>query len=342
MNELQDLTALIRANTPLIVIETQDEGRVVDLFRQALGQVWRALFRWSITEGLRRLDMDREDDAVGPPDASAALQAIKQAEQRGIYLLFDFHPYLGYASSQRQLRDILQRRHTLLHVVVLVGADSGRVETGGVEPFARALSAADARDPDVLLAWEMNGEPLTPDHGFPLHAVVPGRYAVDSVKWLAEIRLQEEPFRGFFQEEHYRFRGEAAQLNGLHDIGAFAARELEILVQHPLHLREIGLHRFGVGILRHHRKLKPHACQRRLQVVADAREHIGALLHEAVDPFAHLDERGGGLAHFGRTARLEVGDRSPLAERFRRRREPLDRSDLVAQEQHRDRDQHKR
>ena len=42
--------------------------------------------------------------------------------QRGIYLLFDFHPYLGYASSQRQLRDILQRRHTLPHVVVLVGA----------------------------------------------------------------------------------------------------------------------------------------------------------------------------------------------------------------------------
>ena len=122
MNELQDLTALIRANTPLIVIETQDEARVVDLFRQALGQVWRALFRWSITEGLRRLDMDREDDAVGPPDASAALQAIKQAEQRGIYLLLDFHPYLGYASSQRQLRDILQRRHSLPHVVVLVGA----------------------------------------------------------------------------------------------------------------------------------------------------------------------------------------------------------------------------
>ena len=122
MNELQDLTALIRANTPLIVVETQDEARVVELFRQALGQVWRALFRWSITEGLRRLDMDREDDAVGPPDASAALQAIKQAEQRGIYLLLDFHPYLGYASSQRQLRDIMQRRHSLPHVVVLVGA----------------------------------------------------------------------------------------------------------------------------------------------------------------------------------------------------------------------------
>jgi len=122
MNELQDLTALIRANTPLIVIETQDEARVVELFRQALSQVWRALYRWSITEGLRRIDMDREDEAEGPPDASAALQAMKQADQRGIYLLLDFHPYLGYASSQRQLRDIVQRRHTLPHVVVLVGS----------------------------------------------------------------------------------------------------------------------------------------------------------------------------------------------------------------------------
>ena len=122
MSELQDLTALIRANTPLIVIETQDEGRIVELFRQALSQVWRALYRWSITEGLRRIDMDREDEAEGPPDASAALQAMKQAEQRGIYLLLDFHPYLGYASSQRQLRDIVQRRHCQPHVVVLVGA----------------------------------------------------------------------------------------------------------------------------------------------------------------------------------------------------------------------------
>ncbi|WP_313460590.1 AAA family ATPase [Stenotrophomonas sp.] len=122
MSELQDLSALIRANTPLIVIETQDEGRVVELFRQTLMHVWRALHRWSITEGLRRIDMDKEDDAIGPPDASSALQMIRQAEQRGIYLLLDFHPYLGYASHQRALRDLVQRRHCEAHVLVLVGA----------------------------------------------------------------------------------------------------------------------------------------------------------------------------------------------------------------------------
>ncbi|KAF1686957.1 ATPase [Pseudoxanthomonas broegbernensis] len=122
MSQLQDLTALIRANAPLIVIETRDEERVVELFRQSLMQVWRALHRWTITEGLRRLDLDREDAAEGPPDAGSVLRAIQDAGQRGIYLLLDFHPYLGYASHQRLLRDILQRRHCQPHVIVLVGA----------------------------------------------------------------------------------------------------------------------------------------------------------------------------------------------------------------------------
>ncbi|RRN59308.1 AAA family ATPase [Pseudoxanthomonas sp. SGNA-20] len=122
MSQLQDLTALIRANTPLVVVETRDEDRVVELFRQSLLHVWRALHRWTITEGLRRLDLDREDPPQGPPDASSVLRAIQEADQRGIYLLLDFHPYLGYASHQRLLRDILQRRHCQPHVIVLVGA----------------------------------------------------------------------------------------------------------------------------------------------------------------------------------------------------------------------------
>ncbi|UNK48193.1 AAA family ATPase [Lysobacter sp. S4-A87] len=121
MSELQDLTALIRANTPLIVIETRDEARVVELFRQALMQVWRALHRWSITEGLRRIDLDKEDPPEVAPDASTTLHAIRDATQRGIYLLLDIHPYLGYASTQRLLRDIIQRRDCEPHVLVLVG-----------------------------------------------------------------------------------------------------------------------------------------------------------------------------------------------------------------------------
>ena len=121
MNGLQDLVALIRADTPLIVIETPDEPRVVELFRQSLMHVWRTLFRWSITEGMRRIDMDREDEADVAPDAGATLQAIYRHDQRGVFLLLDFAPYLKYAGTLRQVRDILQRRNCLPHVLVLVG-----------------------------------------------------------------------------------------------------------------------------------------------------------------------------------------------------------------------------
>lgn len=134
MNQLQDLVALIRADTPLIVIETPDEGRVVELFRQSLTHIWRALYRWSITEGMRRIDMDREDEAEIAPDASNTLQAIRDATQRGVYLLLDFDKYLEYASTQRQVRDIVQRRHCQPHVLVLVGTKVGLPED--LEPFA--------------------------------------------------------------------------------------------------------------------------------------------------------------------------------------------------------------
>ncbi len=121
MSELQDLSSLVRSNTPLIVIETPDEARVVDLFRHVLTYVWRALYRWSITEGLRRVDLDREDAADTAPDMSTTLAAMKANDQRAIYLLLDVVPYLGYASTQRMLREILERRGCLEHTVVLVG-----------------------------------------------------------------------------------------------------------------------------------------------------------------------------------------------------------------------------
>ena len=122
MSELQDLTSLIRANTALIVIETPDEGRVVDLFRHLLMNVWRPLYRWSITEGLRRVDLDSEDAPLAPPDATTTLRVIREMEQRGVHLLLDFHPYLGYATTQRMVREIIERRECKEHTLVLVGA----------------------------------------------------------------------------------------------------------------------------------------------------------------------------------------------------------------------------
>jgi DMSO/TMAO reductase YedYZ molybdopterin-dependent catalytic subunit len=88
--------------------------------------------------------------------------------------------------------------------VIFRGADRGAVEgVAGPVRFERSLSVADALDSGALLAWEMNGEPLTAEHGFPVRLVVPGWYAVASVKWLAEIELVSERFAGYFQDRHY-------------------------------------------------------------------------------------------------------------------------------------------
>jgi len=93
--------------------------------------------------------------------------------------------------------------------VVLVGADHGVVDGGkktaspGPIAFARSLPIAKAQSAASLLAYEMNGEPLSVDHGFPLRAVVGGWYGMAWIKWLAEIRVVERPFLGYWQVRDY-------------------------------------------------------------------------------------------------------------------------------------------
>lgn len=93
--------------------------------------------------------------------------------------------------------------------VVFAGADLGEVEPGRTEVFARSLPLALARQPDVLVAWGMNGEPLLPEHGHPLRLVVPRWYGMASVKWLVTISVLPEPFKGYFQRERYVYSGES-------------------------------------------------------------------------------------------------------------------------------------
>ena len=75
-------------------------------------------------------------------------------------------------------------------------------------PFERSLSLDDARSSEALLAYAMNGEPLPVQHGYPLRLIVPGWYAVTSVKWLTEIELIGAPFEAFFQTERYYFESQ--------------------------------------------------------------------------------------------------------------------------------------
>ena len=81
--------------------------------------------------------------------------------------------------------------------VVLEGADGGMLEDPKSPPgelkFARSIPVAKARA-DVLLAYKMNGRELPPEHGFPLRAIVPGWYAMASIKWLQRIIVTDQPF----------------------------------------------------------------------------------------------------------------------------------------------------
>src|ERR1700722_9560111 len=74
---------------------------------------------------------------------------------------------------------------------VLEGADTGEIKKEPVSPgkisYARSLTLEKAMSPEVILAYQMNGEDLTPAHGFPVRAVVPGHYGRASVKWLNRI-----------------------------------------------------------------------------------------------------------------------------------------------------------
>lgn len=88
--------------------------------------------------------------------------------------------------------------------IVIQGAD-GEMATnlGAPITFARSLTPDQARHPDVLLAWAMNGELLPAEHGFPVRLIVPGWYGMAAVKWVTRISAIPQRFDGYFQTHKY-------------------------------------------------------------------------------------------------------------------------------------------
>src|SRR5579872_1070176 len=107
---------------------------------------------------------------------------------------------LKQAGVQKQARE-----------VVFFGADRGpqdvvfRTQTYKLEQqFGRSATLENAMKPEHLVAWALNGEPLTREQGFPVRLIMPGWYGVANVKWLNEIHLQEDRYLGNFQARWYR------------------------------------------------------------------------------------------------------------------------------------------
>jgi DMSO/TMAO reductase YedYZ molybdopterin-dependent catalytic subunit len=107
------------------------------------------------------------------------------------------------ASLSEVIADVGLRPDT--EELVFTGADHG--VQGDVEhDYQRSLPVTETMRPEVLLAYEMNGRPLEPQHGAPLRLLVPGWYGMTSVKWLTRIEAVTEPFQGYQQAVAYHYK----------------------------------------------------------------------------------------------------------------------------------------
>ena len=88
--------------------------------------------------------------------------------------------------------------------IVFSGADQG-VQGDEVQVYQRSLNLEEANREEMMLVYEMNGQPLQPQHGYPLRLLLPGWYGMASVKWLDSIEAIGEEFQGFQMTTSYRY-----------------------------------------------------------------------------------------------------------------------------------------
>ena len=137
-----------------------------------------------------------------------------------------------------RLSDVLSRdkvRETAKEIL-FEGVDVGEEEEEGETiqlGYARSLPVEVALDADTILAYEMNGEPLQPAHGYPVRLIFPGWYAMASVKWLTRIEVLEEPYQGFFQKRRYVFINEGETER--HSWQPVTALRVKSLISRPRH-----------------------------------------------------------------------------------------------------------
>lgn len=136
--------------------------------------------------GNRRADMQQVHKTSGDPWAPGA---IGNAEWTGVPLA----EVLRVAGAQMG---------EALHVA-FEAVDIAENEDAPDAPFGASIPMSKALDEEVLIAWAMNGAPLTKEHGAPLRVVVPGFAGVRSAKWLKSITVQDKPSEAFQQAKDY-------------------------------------------------------------------------------------------------------------------------------------------
>ena len=123
MDGHHDLELILKSRAPIVVIESQDEARVLELLQsiamRRASESYTPLFRWSVTDGLQRLDIALEPQTLNsePTDVLKHIRAVTKA---GIYVLLDFHPFLQDPVHVRLLKDICIRYRELERQIVLL------------------------------------------------------------------------------------------------------------------------------------------------------------------------------------------------------------------------------
>jgi SpoVK/Ycf46/Vps4 family AAA+-type ATPase len=123
MDSRRDLSLILQSKTPIVVIETRDESRILDMITSITLDRGKGdylpLFRWTITDGLQRLDISLEPQ-MHNSDPDDVLRHIRAVNKPGIYILLDFHPYLDNPVNVRLLKDICIRFNETSRHLILV------------------------------------------------------------------------------------------------------------------------------------------------------------------------------------------------------------------------------
>jgi hypothetical protein len=117
--DLHDLELLLRTHTPIVLIESVEEPRVLTLFAGLAVRLAEPAYRWSLTDGLRRLDLDA-DGEQRLTEPTQLLRYVRSGGGRGLYLLLDFHPFLTDPLNLRLIKEIAQGHAELPRTLVLV------------------------------------------------------------------------------------------------------------------------------------------------------------------------------------------------------------------------------
>ena len=123
MDRRHDLEIMMRSRMPIIVIESDDEARMIDLLQEISfarsRDAYAPLFRWTITDGLQRLDIALEPQTLNSQPTDV-LKHIRAVTKSGTYVLLDFHPFINDPVHVRLLKDICIRRRDAQRQIVLI------------------------------------------------------------------------------------------------------------------------------------------------------------------------------------------------------------------------------